>query len=227
MPLATREIHVWRASLDGPGFLCQQLEATLAPDEVTRANRFFFPRDRQQFVAARGILRQLLANYLRRSPADLEFAYQPRGKPYLLLQPSDPSITFNVSHSHGLALLAFSNFGHPPGERTQRVQEAVRILDAKRVDFEYDGEMSADVALNKELMAAYPFCRLKDTANVLIMPAFHSASISTRMLQELGGATVIGPLIVGLEKPVQIVSLGAKDSDIINMAAMASFNIGG
>jgi malate dehydrogenase (oxaloacetate-decarboxylating)(NADP+) len=132
-----------------------------------------------------------------------------------------------LGYAPRVALLAFSNFGHPPGERTQRVQEAVRILDAKRVDFEYDGEMSADVALNKELMAAYPFCRLKDTANVLIMPAFHSASISTRMLQELGGATVIGPLIVGLEKPVQIVSLGAKDSDIINMAAMASFNIGG
>ncbi len=87
--------------------------------------------------------------------------------------------------------------------------------------------MAADVALNRELMAAYPFCRLTDTANVLVMPAFHSASISTRMLQELGGATVIGPLIVGLEKPVQIVSLGAKDSDIVNMAALASFNIGG
>jgi malate dehydrogenase (oxaloacetate-decarboxylating)(NADP+) len=126
-----------------------------------------------------------------------------------------------------VAMLAFSNFGHPPGERTQRVQEAVRILDSKRLDFEYDGEMGADVALNKELMTAYPFCRLKDTANVLIMPAFHSAAISTRMLQELGGATVIGPLIVGLEKPVQIVSLGARDSDIVNMAAMASFNIGG
>jgi malate dehydrogenase (oxaloacetate-decarboxylating)(NADP+) len=126
-----------------------------------------------------------------------------------------------------VALLAFSNFGHPPGERTQRVQEAVRILDAQRVDFEYDGEMGADVALNRELMAAYPFCRLTDTANVLIMPAFHSAAISTRMVQELGGATVIGPLIVGLEKPVQIVSLGAKDSDIVNMAALASFNIGG
>ena len=126
-----------------------------------------------------------------------------------------------------VAMLAFSNFGHPPGERTQRVQEAVSILDSKRVDFEYDGEMGADVALNKELMAAYPFCRLKDTANVLVMPAFHSAAISTRMLQELGGAMVIGPLIVGLEKPVQIVSLGAKDSDIVNMAALASFNIGG
>jgi malate dehydrogenase (oxaloacetate-decarboxylating)(NADP+) len=126
-----------------------------------------------------------------------------------------------------VAMLAFSNFGHPPGERTLRVQEAVRILDARRVDFEYDGEMGADVALNKELMGAYPFCRLTDTANVLVMPAFHSASISTRMLQELGGATVIGPLIVGLEKPVQIVQLGAKDSDIVNMAALASFNIGG
>ncbi len=126
-----------------------------------------------------------------------------------------------------VAMLAFSNFGHPPGERAQRVQEAVRILDSRRLDFEYDGEMGADVALNKELMTAYPFSRLKDTANVLVMPALHSASISTRMLQELGGATVIGPLIVGLEKPVQIVSLGAKDSDIVNMAAMASFNIGG
>jgi malate dehydrogenase (oxaloacetate-decarboxylating)(NADP+) len=126
-----------------------------------------------------------------------------------------------------VAMLAFSSFGHPPGERSQRVQEAVRILDAQRVDFEYDGEMAADVALNKETMAAYPFCRLTDIANVLIMPAFHSASISTKMLQELGGATVIGPLIVGLEKPVQIVPLGAKDSDIVNMAALASFNIGG
>jgi malate dehydrogenase (oxaloacetate-decarboxylating)(NADP+) len=126
-----------------------------------------------------------------------------------------------------VAMLAFSSFGHPPGERSQRVQEAVRILDAQRVDFEYDGEMAADVALNRETMAVYPFCRLTDTANVLIMPAFHSASISTKMLQELGGATVIGPLIVGLEKPVQIVPLGAKDSDIVNMAALASFNIGG
>jgi malate dehydrogenase (oxaloacetate-decarboxylating)(NADP+) len=126
-----------------------------------------------------------------------------------------------------VAMLAFSTFGHPPGERTARVHEAVKILDSKRVDFEYDGEMGADIALNKELMAVYPFCRLTDTANVLIMPAFHSASISTKMLQELGGATVLGPLIVGLDKPVQIVQLGAKDSEIVNMAALAAFNVGG
>ena len=103
----------------------------------------------------------------------------------------------------------------PAGERSQRVQEAVRILDAMHVDFEYDGEMGAEIALDRERMAAYPFCRLSDTANVLIMPAFHSASISTHMLKELGGATLIGPLIVGLDRPVQIVPLGAKDTDIV------------
>jgi len=123
-----------------------------------------------------------------------------------------------------VALLAYSTFGHPAGERSERVQEAVKILDKRRVDFEYDGEMAADVALNPRLMQQYPFCRLSGPANVLVMPAFHSASISTRMLQELGGSTVIGPLLVGLNKPVQIVSLNAKDSDIVNMAVIAAYN---
>ena len=133
-----------------------------------------------------------------------------------------------LGHEPRVALLAFSTFGHPKGERTRFVQEAVRILDHMRVDFEYDGEMAADVALNRELMVStYPFCRLTGPANVLVMPAFHSASISTKMLQELGGSTVIGPLIVGLDKPVQIVPLGAKDADLVNMAALAAFNIGG
>jgi malate dehydrogenase (oxaloacetate-decarboxylating)(NADP+) len=126
-----------------------------------------------------------------------------------------------------LALLAFSTFGHPPGDRAARVQEAVRLLDHQRVDFEYDGEMAADVALNADLMAAYPFCRLSAPANVLIMPAFHSAAISTKMLQELGGATVIGPLLVGLDRSVQIVNLSAKDTDLVNMAALAAYNVGG
>ena len=126
-----------------------------------------------------------------------------------------------------LALLAFSTFGHPSGERSARVIEAVKILDSKRVDFEYDGEMAADVALNPELAAAYPFCRLSGPANVLVMPAFHSASISTKMLQELGGATVIGPLLVGLDRPVQIVQLGAKDNQLVNMAALAAYNVSG
>ncbi|MFP5077665.1 NADP-dependent malic enzyme [Rhizobium sp. YIM 134829] len=125
-----------------------------------------------------------------------------------------------------VAMLAYSTFGHPSGERSERVREAVDILDRRRVDFEFDGEMGADVALNPQLMEQYPFCRLSGPANVLVMPAFHSASISTKMLQELGGSTVIGPLLVGLDKAVQIVPMGAKDSDIVNMAALAAHNAG-
>ncbi len=125
-----------------------------------------------------------------------------------------------------VALLAYSTFGHPTGERSERLREAVKILDKRRVDFEYDGEMGADVALNAHRMEQYPFCRLSGTANVLVMPAIHSASISTKMLQELGGSTVIGPLLVGLAKSVQIAQIGAKDTDIVNMAAIAAYNAG-
>lgn len=127
-----------------------------------------------------------------------------------------------------VALLSFSTFGHPKGERMEKVQEAVRILDARNVDFAYEGEMAADVALDRELMQRYyPFSRLKEPANVLVMPAFHSASISTKMLQELGGAMVLGPILVGLDEAVQIVPLGATDADLVNMAALAAFDIGG
>ncbi len=126
-----------------------------------------------------------------------------------------------------VAMLAYSTFGEPRGERSDRVREAVAILDAEGVDFEYDGEMAADVALNRSLQRLYPFCRLSDVANVLVMPAFHSASISTKMLKELGGATVIGPMLVGLTHSVQICALGSKDSDILNMAALAAYDIGG
>jgi malate dehydrogenase (oxaloacetate-decarboxylating)(NADP+) len=126
-----------------------------------------------------------------------------------------------------LALLAFSTFGNPPGERAVHVQGAVRILDQRRVDFEYDGDMAADVALNMELREAYPFCRLSEPANVLIMPAFHSASISTKLLEVLGGATVIGPILVGLDRSVQIAPLSANDAQLANMAALAAFNVSG
>ena len=126
-----------------------------------------------------------------------------------------------------VAMLAFSTFGHPEGKRSARVIEAVKILDQRRVEFEYEGEMAADVALNPEIAAQYPFSRLTGPANVLVMPAFHSASISTKLLQELGGATVIGPILVGLDRPVQIVQLGAKDATLVNMAALAAFNVSG
>jgi malate dehydrogenase (oxaloacetate-decarboxylating)(NADP+) len=132
-----------------------------------------------------------------------------------------------LGYTPRVALLSFSTFGYPEAERSKRVQEAVEILDRQKVDFEYDGEMGADVALNPEIMAQYPFCRLTGPANVLVMPAFHSAAIATKMLQELGGSTVIGPLLVGLDKPVQIVGMNAKDTDLVNMAALAAMGVGG
>jgi len=124
-----------------------------------------------------------------------------------------------------VAMVAYSTFGYPTGERSEMQREAVKILESRGVSFEFDGEMAADVALNPQAMALYPFCRLKGPANVLIMPAIHSASISTKLLQEIGGATVIGPLLVGLEKSVQICPIGAKMSDIVNMAALAAYDI--
>ena len=159
--------------------------------------------------------------------ADTAITEMPTAEEIAQIAVEAAGVSRRLGYEPRVALLAFATFGQPRGERSARVQEAVRILDQMRVDFEYDGEMAADVALNKEVMAAYPFCRLKDTANVLVMPAFHSASISTKMLQELGGATVLGPLIVGLDKPVQIVPLGSRDTDIVNMAALAAFNVGG
>jgi malate dehydrogenase (oxaloacetate-decarboxylating)(NADP+) len=124
-----------------------------------------------------------------------------------------------------VAFLSYSTFGFPKGDRSEHVRKAVKILDQQQLDFEYDGEMAADVALSREAMALYPFCRLTGPANVLVMPAAHSASISTKMLQQLGGVTVIGPLLAGLEKPVQIASMSATTNDIVNLAAIAAYDI--
>src|SRR4051812_19001155 len=159
--------------------------------------------------------------------ADTAVTEMPDGSDIAEIAIEAAGVARKLGYEPRVALLSFSTFGHPPGERAEKVQEAVRILDRERVDFQYDGEMAADVALNPDLMAAYPFCRLSGPANVLVMPAFHSAAISTKMLQELGGATVIGPLLVGLDHSVQIVNLSAKDTDLVNMAALAAYNVSG
>ncbi|MCS6878711.1 MAG: NADP-dependent malic enzyme [Geminicoccaceae bacterium] len=121
-----------------------------------------------------------------------------------------------------VALLSFATFGNPPVSKAARIREVVLELDRRQVDFEYDGEMGADVALDPDLLALYPFCRLKAPANVLIMPALHSANISYKLLKQLGGGTVIGPLLEGLAHPVQIVPMNATVSDILNLAAIAA-----
>ena len=122
-----------------------------------------------------------------------------------------------------VAFMSYSTFGNPPGERGEKVREAIRILDQRGVDFEYEGEMPPELALDPDQRANYPFMRLSKDANVLIMPAIHSAAISTQLVQALGGATLIGPILVGLEKSVQIVPLGASVTEIITAATFAAY----
>jgi len=124
-----------------------------------------------------------------------------------------------------VGFVSHSTFGNPRMERSEKIRDAVSILDRREdVDFEYDGEMSPEVALGADSRRLYPFSRLSEPANVLVMPAIHSASISTGLLAEIGGATVIGPLLMGLEFPVQIAPLGATVSDIVTFATMAAFD---
>ncbi len=121
-----------------------------------------------------------------------------------------------------VAFVSFSTFGYPVSERATKMHLAPEILDRRGANFEYDGEMTVDVAMNPQVMRSYPFCRLTGPANVLVVPARHSASISVKLMQEMGGATVLGPILTGLDRPVQIASTGMGVVDILNMAAIAA-----
>jgi malate dehydrogenase (oxaloacetate-decarboxylating)(NADP+) len=128
-----------------------------------------------------------------------------------------------LGHEPRVAMIAFSTFGNSSHNASQRINEAVSLLETRDTDFEYDGEMSVDVALNPELMELYPFCRLSEPANVLIMPGLQSANIAWKLLQSLGDATAIGPLLVGLSHPIQVVPIGSTVSDLVSIAALAAY----
>ncbi len=121
-----------------------------------------------------------------------------------------------------VAFLSFATFGNPRVRRAVRMRDAVEVLDGRGVDFEYDGEMSADVALDPDLLRLYPFCRLSGPANVLVMPSLHAAHIASKLMLQAGGHTVIGPVLRGLTKPVQVVAMNATVSGMLNVAAIAA-----
>ena len=130
----------------------------------------------------------------------------------------------SMGHTPRVAFLSFSNFGNPDIAITQTARDAVAVLDERKVDFEYEGEMTADIALDYELMQArYPFSRLKGPANILVMPGLHSANISFKLMQQLGGGSVIGPMILNAEFPFQIIPMSASVSDLVNAAALAAY----
>jgi malate dehydrogenase (oxaloacetate-decarboxylating)(NADP+) len=125
-----------------------------------------------------------------------------------------------------VAFVSFSTFGYPVSERAEKMHIAPRVLDKRGVDFEYEGEMTVDVALNAKAQAQYPFSRLSGPANILVVPARHSASISVKLMQEMAGATVIGPILSGVDKSIQICPSVATATDILNMAVLAACKVG-
>lgn len=136
------------------------------------------------------------------------------------------AVARNLGLEPRVAFLSFSNFGYPVSERAIKMAQAATVLDRRGADFEYEGEMTVDVALNMDAAARYPFSRLTAPANVLVVPARHSASISVKLMQEMAGATVIGPILTGVARPIQICSTNSTVSDILNMAAIAAGGVG-
>jgi len=123
-----------------------------------------------------------------------------------------------------VALLSHSTFGQPETERTKRVRQAVEMLEKRNVNFLFDGEMQPDVALNPKFKSTYPFSKIVGNANVLIMPSIHAAAVSTKMLKELGGGKVIGPLLIGLAQPIEVAPLRSSSSEILNLASIAAYS---
>jgi malate dehydrogenase (oxaloacetate-decarboxylating)(NADP+) len=130
-----------------------------------------------------------------------------------------------LGHEPRVAFLSYSTFGNPEGKWLENIRDAVHILDDEGVDFEYEGEMAPDAALNETVMALYPFSRLSGPANVLIMPGLQSANLSAKMLRELAGNATIGPMLVGMEKPVQIAPMTASAPDVLTLAVLASAGV--
>jgi malate dehydrogenase (oxaloacetate-decarboxylating)(NADP+) len=137
------------------------------------------------------------------------------------------AVARRMGHEPRVAFLSYSNFGNPPGNWLEPIRDAVAILEQRGVSFEFEGEMSPDVALNPRLAAAYPFSRLSGPANVLVMPGLQSANLSAKLLRELAGNATIGPMLIGMEKPVQIAPMTATAPDVLTLAVLAAAGVVG
>jgi malate dehydrogenase (oxaloacetate-decarboxylating)(NADP+) len=135
------------------------------------------------------------------------------------------AVARRMGHIPRVAFLSYSTFGNPSGTWLGNIRDAVAILDERKPAFEYEGEMAPDVALNPKVMANYPFCRLSGPANVLIMPGLQSANLSAKLLRELGGDQIIGPMLVGTEKPVQVATMASNASELVALAVLASTGV--
>ncbi len=182
--------------------------------------RVIEPKSESPFVATSMIVSRGRTVFI----GDVAVNERPNGEQLADIAESIAAKARQMGHTPRVAILSFTNFGNPVSEITAEARAAVRILDERKVSFEYDGEMAADVALDEKLMRErYPFCRLSGPANILIMPGLHSANISFKLMQNLSESSIIGPMMLGGEKPFQVVQMGASVADIVQAAALAAY----
>ncbi len=158
--------------------------------------------------------------------ADTTVNERPDAEQLVIIAKETAAVARRLGHEPRVAFLSFSTFGNPAGKWIDNIREAVAILDGEsNLGFEYEGDMAPDAALNPKVMAYYPFSRLSAPANVLVMPGLQSANISAKLLKELGGNATIGPMLIGMEKPVQIVPMTAIAPDILTLAVLAASDV--
>ncbi len=219
-----RDRHIFSAAMLAAGHADAMVTGVTRKSAVVLDDigRVFDTRQGQRVVGVSAVLTQGRTVLV----ADTMVHEMPTGPELADISEQAAGVARRLGLEPRVALLSYSTFGYPTSERSDNLREATLLLEERGVDFEFDGEMAADVALDPDAMAAYPFCRLTGPANVLVMPARHSASISTKMLQQLEGTTVIGPILTGLDRPVQICAMNATVSDILNMAVIAATKVG-
>ncbi|MEL7217339.1 MAG: phosphate acyltransferase, partial [Pseudomonadota bacterium] len=159
--------------------------------------------------------------------ADTTINERPSAEELAHIAKETAAVARRMGHEPRVAFLSYSTFGNPSGQWLANIREAVSILDKEDPGFEYEGEMAPDAALNEKVMELYPFTRLSAPANVLIMPGLQSANLSAKILRELGGNATIGPMLIGMEKPVQIVPMTAIAPDVLTLAVLASAGVVG
>ena len=159
--------------------------------------------------------------------ADTTINERPSAEELAIIATETAAVARRLGHEPRVAFLSYSTFGNPSGKWLESIRDAVAILDRQNPGFEYEGEMAPDAALNPKVMQNYPFSRLSAPANVLIMPGLQSANISAKLLRELGGNATIGPMLIGMEKPVQIAPMTAIAPDVLVLAVLAAAGVCG
>ena len=185
-----------------------------------QVKRVISPRKGKDFLATSMIVSRGRTVFI----GDVSVHERPNGEQIADIAEAIAGKARQMGHTPRVAILSFTNFGSPQSDITAEARRAIEILDKRKPDFEYDGEMSADVALDYELMKSrYPFCRLSGPANILVMPGLHSANIAFELIQNLTEGSVIGPIMLGAEKPFQVVQMGASVNDLVQAAALAAY----